>query len=103
MAFEVVWPQATLNQLREIHDYIALDNSSAADRVVDSIIARTEQFRGTPFIGARYPEAHDPRVRQTVVGRYRIFYRVYEDHQEVRILCVWRGSRREPKLPVYDE
>lgn len=103
MAFEVVWPQATLNQLREIHDYIALDNSSAADRVVDSIIARTEQFRGTPFIGARYPEAHDPLVRQTVAGRYRIFYRVYEGHQEVRILCVWRGSRREPKLPVYDE
>lgn len=103
MAFEVVWPQATLDQLREIHEYIALDNPSAAERVVDLIVARTEQFRRTPFIGTRYPEAHDPRVRQTVVGRYRIFYRVYEDRQEVRILCLWHGSRREPKLPTEDE
>ena len=103
MAFKVVWPQATLDQLHEIREYIAAENPAAADRVVDSIIARTEQFRGTPFIGARYPEADDPRVRQAVVGRYRIFYRVYEDRQEVRILCLWHGSRREPKLPMDDE
>lgn len=103
MAFQIVWPQATLDQLREIRDYIAENNPVAANRVVDSIVARTEQLRRTPFIGARYVAAGDSRVRQTVVGRYRVFYRVYEDRQEVRILCLWHGSRREPKLPLDED
>ena len=98
MEFEIVWTEPTQVQLEEIRDYIAADNLSAAQRVVEKIIARVEQLKWTPRIGAVYRNGGKHPIRKIVSGKYRIFYRIIEDDKRVEILAVWHGARRDPEL-----
>jgi plasmid stabilization system protein ParE len=42
MVFQVIWSRTALRQLREVKDYIAADNPTAADRVVHEIEERAD-------------------------------------------------------------
>lgn len=99
MVFQVVWSRTALRQLREVKDYIAADNPAAADKVVHEIEERADLLQTMPFGFPAYAPRLDENTRHTVVGRYRIFYRVVPDQNQVRILKVWHSSRREPRLP----
>ena len=98
MEYEVVWTEPAGSQLEEIRAYIAVDNPSAANRVVGKIIARVDQLQGTPRIGAVYRKGGKYPIRKIVSGKYRIFYRIVEDAKRVEILLVWHGARRDPNL-----
>ena len=98
MEYEIAWTEPAAEQLEKIHDFIAVDNPAAAQRVVAKIIARVEKLKTTPRIGVVYRKAGKHPVRKIVSGKYRIFYRVIEDARQVEILLVWHGARREPDL-----
>lgn len=70
---EVVWTDEALAWLREIHDYIAEDNPSAAARVVQGISQRVDQLEQHPESGYRYEDS-TRHVRILVYGNYRIAY-----------------------------
>jgi addiction module RelE/StbE family toxin len=103
MEYEIVWTEPAGLQLREIREYIAADNPTAAQRVVAKIIARVEQLKWTPRIGAVFKKAGKYSVRKIVSGKYRIFYRIVEDDHRVEILVVWHGARRDPQMKKDDE
>ena len=99
MVFKVVWTGPARTELREIKNYIAADNPAAAQRVVREIEARVDLLQTMPFGFPEYAPSRDENTRHSVVGNYRIFYRVYPDKKQIRILTVWHSSRREPRLP----
>ena len=99
MVPQVIWSRTALRQLREIKDYIAADNPTAADKVAHEIEDRADLLQTMPFGFPAYAPRLDENTRHTVVGRYRIFYRVVPDQNQVRILKVWHSSRRDPRLP----
>ncbi len=99
MVFQVIWTGPAKAELRDIHDFIATDNPTAAKTVAREITERTRLLGTMPFGFPAYEPSKDPNTRHAVVGNYRIFYRVYPDKQRIRILTVWHSSRREPRLP----
>ncbi|MBI3823377.1 MAG: type II toxin-antitoxin system RelE/ParE family toxin [Planctomycetes bacterium] len=96
MEYEIAWTDPAALQLEELRDYIAEDNPSAADRVVERILARVERLKWTPRMGIVYRKTGKYPIRKIVSGKYRIFYRIIEDEQRVEILVVWHGARRDP-------
>lgn len=87
---EVRWTSEAERWLREIHDYIAKDNPSAALRTVEGIYARAETLADFPEIGHRYRGGAETSVRILLYGHYRIAYRIRRGG--VDILGVFHGA-----------
>ena len=93
MDYEVTWIERSLCDLEAIYDYI-----TAAAKVVRGIRAQVELLRTVPRTGPRYRCRLIGDIRQTISGKYRIFYEVFESEQRVEILTIWHSSRQEPEL-----
>lgn len=87
-------PEARLD-LCDIWEYIADDNVSAADRLVEEIDAKCKFLARMPELG-RLREDLSPRLRSWVVGNYMIFYRPQPNCIEV--IRVLHGRRNFPAL-----
>ncbi|GAB4456858.1 MAG: type II toxin-antitoxin system RelE/ParE family toxin [Armatimonadaceae bacterium] len=80
-----------LTDLREIWDYIAERDESAADRVIDDILVALQKLLLMPDLG-RMRDDLLPEMRSLVARRpYLAFYRVQEDR--VQIIRVLHGMR----------
>ncbi len=81
---------AALADLREIWEFIAADDPSAADRVLDEMVGRLDLLLASPFMGRQRRELA-PELRSFPSGRYVIFY--VAEGEEVRVARVLHGSR----------
>ena len=63
---------------REIWEYIAVDNPSAATRLVERFAEKLEQVARHPLIGQTFEHVR-PGVRGVRVGSYMLFYREAAD------------------------
>ena len=88
---EIRWTKEAEDWLRDIHDYIAIDNPRAAVRVTESIYARVQILKEQPNIGYRYHRHPELNIRILLYGHYRITYWVKEDNN-IDILGVFHGS-----------
>lgn len=98
MGYEVKWTPRALSQLRKIVEFISADNPPAAQKLRDRILRQTQLLTQTPRIGQLYPLESAHEIRQLIEGRYRIFYRIDEDHAQVHVMTVWHASRNEPRF-----
>ena len=89
---EVIWTEPALQELSAIAEYIALDNPTAASRLVEEVFDKTDRLEGFPQSGRIPPELPNSVYREVVVPPCRIFYR--EDDQRVLILYVMREERQ---------
>lgn len=87
----VRWSQEALRWLREIRQFIAQDNPSAARRTAAGILDRVEILRTFPEIGQRYEAVKDREVRILLFGHYRIAYLVTKD-RDVKLLGIFHGA-----------
>lgn len=62
------------SDLLEIWLYIAADNQTAADRLLDQMDAGIRRLAKSPRLGIARPEL-GPHVRSFPIGRYLIYYR----------------------------
>jgi len=92
----IIWTEPALIDLKEIADYIALDNVDAAKRLVQHVFSSIERLEQFPDSGRPPPEFEQSRYQEVIVGPCRVFYRV--DQNKVYILYVMRSER---KLRVY--
>jgi toxin ParE1/3/4 len=70
--------------------YVSRDRPKAADRLIDRLVAHFELLASNPDLGEALPTwARD--LRQSVVGRYVVLYRVRPDR--VEIIRVIHGAR----------
>jgi addiction module RelE/StbE family toxin len=98
MAFQVIWSEPAIEDLRSITEYIAADNPDAAERTGLQILAQTRWLMTHPLFGRMLPERGDRRIREVILRPYRIVYRVDEPKLKIEILRVWHGARGTPDV-----
>lgn len=93
---EVKWTEPALADLDAIADYIAVDNTPAAQRLVERVLARVTQLERHPESGSRPAELGRSfrRYRQVVEPPCRILYRYEMSTDRVLVLHVMRGEMR---------
>jgi plasmid stabilization system protein ParE len=87
----LIWSAPALADLEAIADYIALDNPTAACRLVQRVFESVERLECFPSSGKRPPEMPHSPYREIVVTPCRVFYRVEEE--TVFLLHIMRAER----------
>src|SRR5882672_7630406 len=88
---KIVWTEPAVEDLRELHAYIARDSEMYASGFVERIILSAERLVDHPKFGRVVPETNDENVRELLFQRYRIIYRVTNDC--IEMLSVIHGAR----------
>jgi toxin ParE1/3/4 len=91
---KVRWTIPAANQLQEIFDYIAADNSVAAARMVRCIRSSIHQAARMPNAG-RIGRVDGTREIVVPGTSYLVAYRVLEDM--IHVLAIMHGARQWPK------
>jgi len=85
------WTEPAVADLENIQDYIARDSAEYADAVIERLILSVDQLESFPESGRRVHESADTKIRELLVERYRIIYRLRKG--AVQILAVVHGAR----------
>ena len=85
------WTDEAKYCLKNIHDYIALDNPKAAKNVVKKIREKAQILKTFPEIGGIYQNLGRKDVRVIYYTHYRIAYLIF-DPQRIDILGVFHGA-----------
>ena len=88
---QINWTFEAEQWLRDIYDYIAVDNPIAATSVVEGIYDEAQILREFPELGHRYHRYPDRHIRILVYGHYRIAYLI-KPHGDIDILGVFHGA-----------
>ena len=86
-----VSPEAQ-RDLAGIADYIARDDSMAAERWVALLEVAALAVGDNPRMGRVVPELRNERVREVLVRNYRVVYLI--EPRRILVLTVFHGSRR---------
>lgn len=87
---EIRWTFEAEIWLKDIYEYIALDNPRAAEQVIDGIYNAAQILKDHPEIGHKYQTPEKEEVRILQYGHYRITYAVLNDR--IDILGVFHGA-----------
>ena len=87
----VKWSIPARNDLKQIHDFIAIDSKYYAQNVIQEIIAKTGTLTDFPEIGRNVPEINDQNIRELIVYSYRLIYEFSETG--IEILAIIHGRR----------
>jgi plasmid stabilization system protein ParE len=90
------WLAAARDDLHAIARYIRFSDPGAAVAWSGRIHAAARRAADHPHSGRRVPELDRDDVREMIVGRYRVLYRIVDD--EVHIFALVHGSRQLPDV-----
>jgi len=88
---KIKWSHDSIEDLKEICRFIALDSPYYAKLLNDRIFEMVEHLELFPQMGRHVPETDDPTVRELLYKSYRIIYQIKEGYLE--IITVIHGSR----------
>lgn len=86
----IIFAPAARADLKEIGDYIASDNRTAAKRMIAELHERAARLSDAPRLGRSRPELQ-ASLRSVAFRSYVIFYRV--EDKTVRIERIIHGAR----------
>ena len=86
------WTELSVDDLKEIYDYIAEDSVRYAEITVNKIYNRAQILRNHPKSGKIVPEINDQDIREIISGNYRIVYRIVSENR-VDILRIYHSAR----------
>ena len=87
----VIWTEESLEKLSAIEEFIGTDSPERAETFVNYLIMKGESISENPKIGRIVPEIQNPDIREIIVKKYRIVYKISE--KNVEILTVFEGHR----------
>ena len=87
----LIWTEPALNDLEEIAEYIALENTTAARKLIQKMFNTIERLENHPDSGKKPPELEDMSYREVIVNPCRIFYK--HENENIYILYVMRAER----------
>ena len=87
---EIRWSHEAAQWLKEIYEYIAQDNPTAAGKVVSGIYEKAQLLSDFPELGYKYREEPEGEVRILLYGHYRIAYIITDG--PIDILGVFHGA-----------
>jgi plasmid stabilization system protein ParE len=91
----ILWSPQSLRDLDAIREYIAKDSEHYAGLTIARIFSAVEQLISFPHSGRIVPERGEPEIREVIVGRFRVVYRVQDELVEVA--TVFRAAREFPE------
>lgn len=98
---QISWSPLALDRLQDIVSYIASDNPAAADDWLTDVFAAVERLADFPLSGRVVPEIGVSRIREVILGNYRI---IYSSRDHIQILTVRsRWQQLSPDLLDVDE
>ena len=89
---KINWTTQAKNDLISISEYIRQNSEKYARIQIKRIRERTQQLRKHPNSGREVPEFDNPRIRELILGNYRIIYCLVSD-ERVDILTVHHSAR----------
>ncbi len=98
MAHQVIWSQTAVDDLRQIVEFIAQDDASAAARLADRILRHIERTAELPFSNRAVPEKAEESIREIILRPYRIVYLVDDRRDAIHVLRIWHAARGVPDL-----
>ena len=98
MAFQIVWSQTSVEDLKGIVQYIGSDDPDAAAKLADRIIQRIETASELPFSNRSVPEKAEESIREAILKPYRLIYQVDSNRSVVHILRIWHAARGIPEI-----
>ena len=84
--------ESAYEDLEAIEAYIAQDSPTIARNFINKIFGRVEVLYNHPESGRKVPEFNDDSIRQLLLGKYRIIYRLLKE-EEIVILRIVHSSR----------
>lgn len=88
---KIIWTELALEDLKNIHNYIAKDSLVYANRVIEKIILRIDQLKSFPKSGRIVPEINNDSIRELIHDNYRIIYKV--SIQKIIIVTIHHSAR----------
>ncbi|MBX9742804.1 MAG: type II toxin-antitoxin system RelE/ParE family toxin [Chthoniobacterales bacterium] len=98
MGYKIIFSPRAQRDLREIQYYISFDSPQRADRFGQRLLARTEILQFHPEIGRTVPVFANRKIREIILGNYRIIYRVDHLKKEIEIVHYWHAARGTPDV-----
>jgi len=87
---KINWTNEAKYWLKYIHDYIALDNPKAAQKVTKGIHEQVDLLKVFPEIGYKFDHASKNNIRIILYGHYRIAYLI-KSKTSIDILAIIHG------------
>ena len=88
---QVRWTPQAADDLEAICLFIARDAPQVAALFAHRAIRATDRLENFPRLGRVVPELQLDRIREIILGNYRIIYRIRQD--DVQVLTVHHGAR----------
>jgi len=88
---EIKWTAEAYRWLKDIYDYISLDNADAAHEVVFNIYKKVQLLNSFPQAGYKYRDEPEGEIRILLYGHYRIAY-LLRGNNSIEILGIFHGS-----------
>ena len=73
---KILWTDPSIEDLRNLHLYIAKDSEVYASSFVERIILAVEKLTNFPRLGRVVPEAENETIRELLYHNYRLIYRI---------------------------
>jgi len=89
---QINWTLQAIEDLRDIYDFISKDSKIYAQRQVVMIKGRTNLLKEHVKMGRIVPEMNDEKIREIIVGNYRIIYLIKEENS-LDILTIHHAAR----------
>ena len=93
MVRKIKWTIRALNDLHDIHEFIAKDSRRYAQIQIDDIQNATLNLTSFPLLGHIVPEFPHLPYREILVGNYRVIYRLEEEQGLIIIMAVAHGRQ----------
>jgi len=88
---EVRWTPQAAEDLEAVTEFIAKDSPHYASLFAINVFHAVERLVDFPESGRIVPEKNDPKVRDVILGNYRIVYRLR--HTTVELLTIHHAAR----------
>ena len=89
---KIVWTELSIEDLKEIYDYISLYSQRYALITIEKIYLRVQDIIDNPRVGRIVPEINNSKIREVISGSHRIVYKILSD-TKVDILRVYHSAR----------
>jgi toxin ParE1/3/4 len=97
---EINWTLQAIEDIDNIADYIAKDSLKYASLQVERIFNHAEILAKKPEIGRVVPEINNNKIRELILGNYRIIYKVINKNR-IDILTVHHSARLIKNSPAF--
>ncbi len=88
---EINWTKEAEIWLKDIYDFIARDNPTAARKIVNGIYKKAQILLQFPEMGYKYQSEPEGDIRILLYGHYRIAY-LLKGKTAIDILGVFHGA-----------